>query len=211
MSHNFEKKVIAEIRKTVNTPLFVSVCGSRMCGYEEDDSDWDIFIIYDNQLVKEHVHDYRFLLNNEEVSLRFEEQTEIIDKINKCNIKLYEKFHTPFIWLSTTRGETLRQMAFNLSIPLLIESYISKILLDVLLFKEKSIPKAIIYAYRRSLTAHGLLKNRKCIINFRELTSIYPESLLEKLAYTKIMKKPLTCGDKAVNHINLLIEELRRR
>jgi len=178
--------ILEKINGTVRNPLYVCIGGSRMCGYEDADSDWDIFVLYEDEKGLPGTFELpKYTLGDAAISLRFDSLSHSLALAAENNIKLYEKLHSPTVWYVSPQFERIKPQLLAVDMSTLLKTYHQKISSDLREFYDHQNTKAFIYAYRRCLTALELIAGNGCVIHVDTLVERYPHSHLPELATIK--------------------------
>lgn len=194
----------------IENPITMVIGGSRMCAYPDDDSDWDVFCIFQSPTVsllglqkpQFEILTPKVTIENRRLSIRGEEVEQIFNKMLDGNIKFLEKIYSPLIVMDNNHLDNFRILALTTVSQKTFKNYFEKIHKDINCYYATKEVKPLLYAYRRSMTVYLLSQISKVIVDSTKLKEYFPKTYLQELIDAKICKKYFNKDTNALEDIN---------
>jgi len=200
--------------KYIENPLFITVTGSRMYGFANWHSDWDVYSVFVEpsiNLFKLNKPNPVFTtpeieLYNKRISVKVEEIEHLINKLINGDVKTLERILSPIVTMETKWYFDLANFANKLITQKVFLSYFSNIDSCIERFKEKGEEKYILYALRYSLTASMLAETKKFVLECKDLDIFYPSTTLYELIDIKVAKNFNNLNDDLIRRVYFEID-----
>lgn len=182
--------------KYIENPLFIGVGGSRIYGFSDKDSDWDIYSVFVEPTVnifKLDKNSKSFLTPEREfynklISVKSEEVEVVMHKLLKGDCKTFERVLTPFMVMKNRETVFIRKIAAMLINRNVVASYLKYSDEELNNYFLNKNVKHLLYALRALLTADILVRSRKLIFDYEEMLKFYPYSNIKQLVTLKLNK-----------------------
>ncbi|MEH7176533.1 DNA polymerase beta superfamily protein [Neobacillus vireti] len=183
--------------KYIENPLFMVVAGSRMYGFNDEDSDWDVYAVFIHPSInlfrlEKPASDFitpERSLYKRKVSVKVEEVEQVFNKIICGNMKTFERIYSHIVTMRTDHYHEIRKLGKYFFTQKLVENYLENIELFLVKYQEQKNIKFLIYALRSSMTANILVKTKVFTLNLQQIYKLYPNTNLKELVDAKINKK----------------------
>lgn len=180
--------------KYIENPLFIGVGGSRIYGFSDKESDWDIYSVFVEPTVnifKLEKSSNSFLtpereFYNKVISVKSEEIEVVIHKLLKGDCKTFERVLTPFMVMKNRETVFIRKIAAMLINKNVVNSYLDYADKEYYNYVKNRNVKNLLYSLRALLTADILVRSRKLIFNYEEMLKFYPYSNIKELVILKL-------------------------
>jgi predicted nucleotidyltransferase len=202
--------------KYIENPLFMVVTGSRMYGFNDEESDWDVYAVFVHpsidlfrldKPISDKMTPERSLYNRV-VSVKAEEAEQVIRKLIDGNMKTFERIFSPEVKMRTEHYYSFIRLSKRFFTQKLITSYLQVIDEDLQKYKDTKNIKYLIYALRSSMTADLLVRARQFTMQLKNIYPYYPDSILEELVAAKINNHTILDVEPAFREIEELKDHI---
>ncbi|WP_167506249.1 DNA polymerase beta superfamily protein [Halobacillus faecis] len=198
--------------KHIENPLFIVLTGSRMYGFHDEESDWDVYAVFihpSNQLLGLYEPDNEIMtpeikLYNRTVSVKGEEVQLVFQKLIQGNMKTFERIFSPEAIMKMDAYKHIRSLSKRFFTQRLIESYMNYIEEMKREFQRTDNIKFLIYSLRSAMTADLLLKSSVFNTRVKDIYPLYSNSNLKNLLKSKRNGSPSPNVQKAFDEINTI-------
>lgn len=179
--------------KWIENPLFMVVTGSRMFGFHDEDSDWDVYCVHAIPSVEFFTitkPETGFVtpeakIYNKKVSVKVEDVEHMFRRIMDGDMKTIERIFSPEVILKTEHLHSIRSISKQFINQDTLESYLQHVDKFLCLYDETNNIKYLLYALRTALTANLMVRTNLFVVRLGDLNAHYPQSNLLSLARAK--------------------------